>query len=545
MNKSIACAALALLLAGCASSGSNYSSAPSGPVNFTILHTNDHHGRFWSNRHGEHGLAARKTLIDAIRAEVAAAGGHVLLLSAGDVNTGVPESDLQDAEPDFKAMNLLSYDAMAVGNHEFDNPIEVLLQQQGWSDFDFLSANVYYEANQSRIFAPYKFFDVGGLQLAVLGLTTEDTKAVGNPEFLGGIEFRPAIEEAAELVPDLRRRADVVLGLTHMGHYADAQHGINAPADVSLARQVEGIDAIIGGHSHDAVCMAGENVVDVDYQPGEPCTPDRQNGTWIMQAHEWGRYLGRADFRYAGGELELLSYELIPVNLKRKVGDERVFVQDEIAEDAEVLALLESYQELGRQALGQVIGSTDGELVGERSIVRFQPTNLGMIIADAQREKMQADLAVMNSGGIRASIAPGAISYKDILTVQPFANAVTYVDMSGAELIDYLAAAAAKPTDSGAFAQFSSNVAMRIKAGSLQSVRLDGQPIDTSATYRLAVNSFLAAGGDKYPVLDQHPGYVNSRFVDADALVEFIRARGTLRAVEWSYSPVVRYQDDD
>ena len=545
MNKSIACAALALLLAGCASSGSNYSSAPSGPVKFTILHTNDHHGRFWSNRHGEHGLAARKTLIDAIRAEVAAAGGHVLLLSAGDVNTGVPESDLQDAEPDFKAMNLLGYDAMAVGNHEFDNPIEVLLQQQGWSDFDFLSANVYYEANQSRIFAPYKFFDVGGLQLAVLGLTTEDTKAVGNPEFLGGIEFRPAIEEAAELVPDLRRRADVVLGLTHMGHYADAQHGINAPADVSLARQVEGIDAIIGGHSHDAVCMAGENVVDVDYQPGEPCTPDRQNGTWIMQAHEWGRYLGRADFRYAGGELELLSYELIPVNLKRKVGDERVFVQDEIAEDAEVLALLESYQELGRQALGQVIGSTDGELVGERSIVRFQPTNLGMIIADAQREKMQADLAVMNSGGIRASIAPGAISYKDILTVQPFANAVTYVDMSGAELIDYLAAAAAKPTDSGAFAQFSSNVAMRIKAGSLQSVRLDGQPIDTSATYRLAVNSFLAAGGDKYPVLDQHPGYVNSRFVDADALVEFIRARGTLRAVEWSYSPVVRYQDDD
>ena len=525
-----------LLLSAC----SALPPAPEQPVSFTVLHTNDHHGRFWRGRHGEYGLAARKTLIDAIRAEVAAAGGHVLLFSGGDVNTGVPESDLQDAEPDFKAMNLLGYDAMAVGNHEFDNPLEVLLQQQEWSDFDFLSANVYYEANQSRIFAPHKFFDVGGLRLALLGLTTEDTKAVGNPEFLGGIEFRTGIEEAAELVPDLRRRAHVVLALTHMGHYADAQHGINAPADVSLARQVEGIDAIIGGHSHDAVCMAAENVANTDYQPGEPCTPDRQNGTWIMQAHEWGRYLGRADFRYAGGELELLSYKLIPVNLKRKVDDERVFVQAEIAEDPQVLALLEPYQERGQQALGQVIGSTDGDLIGERGIVRFEPTNLGMIIADAQREKMQADLAVMNSGGIRASIVAGDISYKDILTVQPFANAVTYVDLSGAELLEYLAAAAAKPTDSGAFAQFSSNVAMTIVGGAIESVQVDGEAIDPATTYRLAINSYLASGGDKYPAMNEHPGYVNSRFVDADALVEFIRKRGSLQSAQWADSQIIR-----
>ena len=129
---------VALLLTACQS----MRRAPAGPINFTVLHTNDHHGRFWRGRHGEYGLAARKTLIDEVRAEVAAAGGHVLLFSGGGPsNTGPsPESDLQDAEPDFKAMNLLGYDAMAVGNHEFDNPLEVLLQQQQWSDFDFLSA---------------------------------------------------------------------------------------------------------------------------------------------------------------------------------------------------------------------------------------------------------------------------------------------------------------------------------------------------------------------------------------------------------------------
>ena len=92
----------------------------------TILHTNDHHGRFWKNRDGEYGMAARKTVVDQIRQEVKAAGGYSLLLDGGDVNTGVPESDLQDAVPDFRGMNLMGYDAMAVGNHEFDKPPVVL-----------------------------------------------------------------------------------------------------------------------------------------------------------------------------------------------------------------------------------------------------------------------------------------------------------------------------------------------------------------------------------------------------------------------------------
>lgn len=99
----------------------------------TILHTNDHHGHFWRSEYGEYGeygLAAQKTLVDSIRKEVAQEGGSVLLLSGGDINTGVPESDLQDAEPDFRGMNLIGYDAMAVGNHEFDNPLTVLRQQE-------------------------------------------------------------------------------------------------------------------------------------------------------------------------------------------------------------------------------------------------------------------------------------------------------------------------------------------------------------------------------------------------------------------------------
>ncbi|GAB7261162.1 hypothetical protein DZJ_26600 [Dickeya ananatis] len=164
--------------------------------NITILHTNDHHGHFWHNDYGEYGLAAQKTLVDQIRQDVTAEGGSVLLLSGGDINTGVPESDLQDAEPDFRGMNLVGYDAMAVGNHEFDNPLTVLRQQEKWAHFPLLSANIYQKSTSKRLFKPYALFDRQGVKIAVIGLTTDDTAKIGNPEYFHDIEFRKPADEA-------------------------------------------------------------------------------------------------------------------------------------------------------------------------------------------------------------------------------------------------------------------------------------------------------------------------------------------------------------
>jgi 5'-nucleotidase/UDP-sugar diphosphatase len=511
---------------------------------FTLLHTNDHHGRFWPNRHGEYGLAARKTLVDKIRAEVKAAGGHSLLLSGGDINTGVPESDLQDAEPDFKAMNMLGYDAMAVGNHEFDNELGVIRKQQDWADFPFLAANIYDESSGKRLFSPYQMFDVGELNVAVVGFTTEDTKKLGNPEFMGGISFTTPVAEAAKLVPELRKQADLVIAVTHMGHYQDAAYGINAPGDVTLARSVLGIDVIVGGHSQDPVCMEGNNQVKEKYQAGNPCTPDIQNDTYIMQAHEWGKYVGRADFVFRNGALFLRDYRLIPVNLKKKVKNDagesvRVFVTEEISADASVTSFLQPFQDKGQAELQTRIGSVDAKLVGDRSIVRFQPTNLGHLIATAQMHKVGGDLAVMNSGGIRDSIESGDITYKDVLKVQPFANAVAFVELTGTELQDYLAAVASKPTDSGAFAQFA-GVQLEIEAGKLTSARVNGKAIDPATTYRIAINSYIAAGGDKYPRMDNHPNYVNTGFVDADVLTEYIREHSPISAAAHDTGEVTR-----
>lgn len=504
--------------------------------NITILHTNDHHGHFWRSEYGEYGLSAQKTLVDGIRKEVAAQGGSVLLLSGGDINTGVPESDLQDAEPDFRGMNLIGYDAMAVGNHEFDNPMSVLRQQEKWAKFPFLSANIYQKSTNQRLFKPWMIFNRQGLKIAVIGLTTDDTAKIGNPEYFTDIEFRQPAAEAKLVIDELNQneKPDVIIATTHMGHYDNGEHGSNAPGDVEMARSLPkgALALIVGGHSQDPVCMASENKKQADYVPGTPCAPDQQNGTWIVQAHEWGKYVGRADFQFRNGEMKLVRYQLIPVNLKKKVTydngkSERVLYTPEIAENAQMLSLLTPFQNKGKAQLGVKIGSTTGRLEGDRSKVRFVQTNLARVLLAAQMARTGADLAVMSGGGVRDSIEAGDITYKDVLKVQPFGNTVAYVNLSGKELLDYLTAVAQMKPDSGAYPQFA-NVSFVAKGGQLSDVKIKGEPLDAAKSYRLATLSFNATGGDGYPRLDDKAGYVNTGFIDAEVLKEFIQNNSPL-----------------
>ena len=525
--------ALVVLVAGCASPAA-YQADKTYAI--TILHTNDHHGRFWKNADGEYGMAARKTLIDGIRAEVAARGGHSLLLDGGDVNTGVPESDLQDAEPDFKGMNRLGYDAMAVGNHEFDKPLAVLEKQRGWLNFPMLSANIY--QGGKRLFKPYTTFNLGGVRVAVLGLTTDDTWKLVNPDNLRGVEFRRPADEARALMPELKAKADIVIAATHMGHYVDGKHGVNAPGDVEMARAVKGFDLIVGGHSQNPVCMKAENVADAAYVPGTACRPDRQNGAWIVQAHEWGKYVGRADFEFRNGELKLVQYQLLPVNLKKTVAGadgkpQKQTYTAEIAENADMLAFLQPFQNAGQQALSVVVGRSDAVLNGDRAMVRGRPTDLGVLIGRAMMERAKAQFAVLNSGGIRDSLPAGEISYKDVLKVLPFGSTLGFIDFSGADALAYLNAAAKMSPGAGAFAQFA-GVQLVIDSGVITQALIDGKPIDPAGSYRMAVNSFMAAGGDGYPRLKDRPGYVDTGFVDADMLRNYLWARNPLKAADFA-----------
>ncbi|WP_333602607.1 bifunctional UDP-sugar hydrolase/5'-nucleotidase UshA [Atlantibacter hermannii] len=502
----------------------------------TILHTNDHHGHFWRNEYGEYGLAAQKTLVDSIRQQVAGQGGSVLVLSGGDINTGVPESDLQDAEPDFRGMNLIGYDAMAVGNHEFDNPLTVLRQQEQWAKFPFLSANIYQKSTGERLFKPWALFKRQDLKIAVIGLTTDDTAKIGNPEFFTDIEFRKPAEEAKLVIQELQQteKPDVIIAATHMGHYDNGAHGSNAPGDVEMARSLpEGsLAMIVGGHSQNPVCMASDNKKQVEYVPGTPCAPDRQNGIWIVQAHEWGKYVGRADFEFRNGEMKLVNYQLIPVNLKKKVTwdngkSERILYTPEIAENPKMLSLLSPFQSKGKAQLEVKIGNVNGHLEGDRSKVRFVQTNLGHLILAAQMARTGADFAVMSGGGIRDSIEAGDITYKDVLKVQPFGNTLVYIDMPGKAVVEYLTAVAQKTPDSGAYPQFA-NVSFIASGGTLRDLKIKGEPVDPNKTYRMATLSFNATGGDGYPSIADQPGYVNTGFIDAEVLKQFIQQNSPL-----------------
>lgn len=508
----------------------------------TILHTNDHHGHFWRSEYGEYGLAAQKTLVDSIRKEVAQEGGSVLLLSGGDINTGVPESDLQDAEPDFRGMNLIGYDAMAVGNHEFDNPLTVLRQQEKWAKFPFLSANIYQKSTGERLFKPWAIFTRQDIKIAVIGLTTDDTAKIGNPEYFTDIEFRKPAEEAKVVIQELNmnEKPDVIIATTHMGHYDNGDHGSNAPGDVEMARSLPAgsLAMIVGGHSQDPVCMASENKKQVNYVPGTPCAPDKQNGIWIVQAHEWGKYVGRADFEFRNGEMKMVNYQLIPVNLKKKVTwdngkSERVLYTPEIAENPQMLSLLTPFQNKGKAQLEVKIGSVNGLLEGDRSKVRFVQTNMGRVILAAQIARTGADFGVMSGGGIRDSIEAGDITYKSVLKVQPFGNIVVYADMSGKEVVDYLNAVAQMKPDSGAYPQFA-NVSFVAKEGKLTDLKIKGEPVDPAKTYRMATLSFNATGGDGYPRIDNKPGYVNTGFIDAEVLKEFIQQNSPLDAAAFT-----------
>ncbi|MBO9482227.1 MULTISPECIES: bifunctional UDP-sugar hydrolase/5'-nucleotidase UshA [Gammaproteobacteria] len=519
-----------LLLSGCATDTEQYREPALKTLNFTIIHTNDNHGKFWRNRDGEVGMAARKTLIDRIRAEVEAEGGKSLVLSAGDINTGVPESDIQQAEPDFIGMNLIGYDAMTVGNHEFDNPLPVLLKQEKWADFPFLSANIFYKDTGKLVFKPWVMKELEGVRVAILGLTTEDTESQALKENIKDLRFDDAVDTGKVWVPKLIRddKADIVIALTHMGHYPNAKHGPNAPGDVSLAKEVDGVDIIVGGHSQTKLLR-----------------PDIKNSTYVLQAWEWGKYVGRADFIYqyldngrghSHGLLKMVNYRLIPVNLKKEKiingKKELITIEPEIPEDPAVLKALKPYQDKASELMNRVVGAIDQSLDGSREKVRSGPAAIGNLIARAQMEKTKADLAVMNGGGIRTGLKAGKITEKDLLKIQPFGNMVCYLEMTGRELRNYIEDVAAIQPISGGMVHFA-NVRLTMAGDKLMSLDIGGKPVDKNRKYRMAINAFSASGGDNWPVVDENPTFVNTGYTDAVVLSDYVKRYSPLKRSEY------------
>lgn len=298
-------------------------------------------------------------------------------------------------------------------------------------------------------------------------------------------------------------------------------------------------DLIVGGHTHDTVCFDEKGQFIEKYKPTMACKPDFQNGSWIMQAGEWGKYVGRADFEFKNGKTTLVKYELIPINLKQTIKKEDgtkeyKLYANEIKADEALYAQLKKYQDEGDKTLGVKVGNTEGFFDGKRESVRFVQTNLGRLIAQSQMERVKADIGIMNGGGIRASLPEGEITYKNILTVQPFGNMISTLDLKGKELVDFLTTVALKETDTGGYPQFA-NISMVVDrtAKTISDVKIGGQPLDMNKTYKISIPDYLTAGGDGYPIMKNHPTYVNTGFIDAEMLKKFFEEKKVLKASDY------------
>jgi len=483
----------------------------------TILHTNDMHGHilpftyYPSPETG--GLAAQYTAVGMVRAEVEAAGGAVLVLSAGDINSGAPESDLLNAEPIVKGMNLIGYDAMALGNHEFDKPRGVLFQQKGWASFPFLAANVLRRADGKPLFDAYMIKKAGDLRVAVVGFTTPETPHVTKPGNTSDLEFADAAETALKLLGEVRGKADLVIALSHLGYYPDTADGRAARGDLALARRAPGFDVIVGGHTHTALNHSG-----------------REGDALIVQAGEFGVYLGRLDLEYDDEAKKVVShtFTLMPLNLKRRVKyrDESYYATRGPAytPHPKMEKLLVPYLERSRELLGRPVGKAAVPLVGERARVRSGETNLGNLITDVMRGLTGADVALQNGGGIRAGIARGPITYRDILAVLPFGNTIVTMELTGAQLKEVLQYAAGLPPGSGAWLHVS-GLGWEIREGRAVGVTVGGEPLDPKRVYKVAANDFMAAGGDGYRMLKQGKNKYDTGFVVAEVVREYIEER--------------------
>ena len=484
-----------------------------GPITITILHTNDTHAHLepFTPFKGEEqgGVSRRFTLIKQIRAE----GGNVLLLDAGDVFQGTLYFNQYEGQADLWFMNKMGYDAMAVGNHEFDKGQEPLAKFIDGANFPVLSANL--DCSGSDLLRdkikPYVIKEIGGEKVGIFGLTTEDVKIISN---VGeGVEVLDPIETAKKVVAELEAQGvNKIIALTHIGYEKDKE----------LAASVDGIDIIVGGHSHtllgDMEGAKGPYPTVVNSPGGDPVL--------IVHAYKWGSYLGRLNVTF-DAEGKVTEYSGQPIFVNASIESDPEF-------DAKLAELAAPLEELKKKVIGQAAVDLDGE----REHVRTMETNLGNLVCDAMLWKTADDntqIAIQNGGGIRASADAGDISMGKILEILPFGNTLVDLDLTGAQIIEALENGVSQIEEvKGRFPQVAGlrytfdprkPVGSRIVKVEVWD-KASGQyvPIDPNATYRVVTNNFLFGGGDGYEVFKQGTNVYETGVLLSDALAEYIAA---------------------
>lgn len=431
----------------------------SKPLNLTILYDNDVHGHllpFNDNRYGQDigGAARRATLINDIKKT----NQNTIVLSAGDWISGTPVSGLFRGKADWGTLQRMGYDAIAVGNHEFDYGQPVLRETIKSSQVPFLAANIY--QNDGSYFAkPYIILKKGKTRIAVLGLTTQETPVVTHPKNVEGLEFENPLVTFSKLLPELKKKADLIIVLSHMGYEEDIQLARQFPKDIQV---------IVGGHSHTKID-----------------TFNKSEGPIIVQAYQWGTFLGRLDIQVEKGNVINTKAKLIPIN-------------SQIKPNTKIESYLQTYVSQIDTLMNKQVGTTTVDLV--KPSYGHPLSNLACWLTDVFKERMGADIALQNTGGTRANINKGPITYNDIYNVLPFDNTLVLMQVSGMELQEILDDLANR-ANSGRETSAISGVTFLAKNGQATEISLAGKSLDPAKTYTIAANDFMANGGSGYTLL--------------------------------------------
>jgi 5'-nucleotidase/UDP-sugar diphosphatase len=432
-------------------------------VDLKILYVNDFHGfaepyKGAANETPLGGIAYLAGAVDRARGKTPS-----LLLAAGDMIQGNAWANLVRGKSSIEVMNAMKFDAMVVGNHEFDFGPKVLKERLAQARFPMLGANVAGFAGLK----PYVIKNLKGVRIAIIGVVTQDTPVATHPRNVAGLTFSTPESAVKKYLAALKGRADIIIVLSHCGFQADRE----------LAAKVPGIDVIVGGHSHTKILQ-----------------PELVGQTIIVQAWEHAKALGVLNLRIKDGKVAEFDGALEEIS--PATGTANCQVQDIVAR----------YECQAGSLMQRVVGETEVDLDGKN--VRTGETNLGDYVADVMRQTAGAEVALINGGTIRTGIVQGKITVKDIYAVLPFDNYLVAISLTGAQLKQALEHGVSRLEESsGSFPQVSGltfTYSRSAPAGSrVKDVTVGGRPLDPQKEYVVATVDFLAAGGDGYTVFGE------------------------------------------
>lgn len=525
-------ALLVLAVGACATSAPSSSDRP----RLRVLMTNDFHGRLlpehpaWADD-AEVGGAA--VLAAYFAAERESFDGPTVLLDGGDIMQGTPISNLTDGRSTIEYYNAVGYDAAAIGNHEFDWTIPVLRERIEQAEFAWLSANVFVAGTDTAPSWAHAttILDADGVTVGIVGLSTESTPWTTMPSKVRDLEFRSGAEAMDRWVPELRRSgADFVIAVAHAGAVCVGlaardtsragdpaltprdERRVRDPAltsrDTSRAgppvemRDCRGEiidwaratthkpDLIVGGHAHQVVRT-------------------RENDIPIIQAGSYGTRYGVVDLERVGDDSVAAWIRGTPVALP-----------DAVEPDSAVAELVERYFREVRPAVERVVTRLAEPL--RRGPGEYA---LGRLIADAQRAATDADVAIMNNGGIRTDIAEGPVTWGELFEVQPFGNRLVKLQLTGTQLrtaIEHVVRGRVPAAHvSGLVVDYDPDAepGQRVREMRLA----NGDIVNDTVVYAVTVNDFMAEGGDGFDVLTRASARDDTEIVDLDAFVAYLQ----------------------